>query len=65
MSAIVAILGAIVIVVFLIGFFRSLWRPSPRRSGNAGYGSIMGETPDSGGHGIDGGGGHGADGGSH
>lgn len=50
----VAVLGAVLIVVALIGFVRSLWRSPPRGGGNSGYGAIPGESPHDGGHGGDG-----------
>jgi hypothetical protein len=31
MQAAAAIIGAIVIIAGLVGFFRSFWRPSPKR----------------------------------
>jgi hypothetical protein len=57
-DAVIVAFGAILIVVLLIGFFRSLWRPSPRSGGNAGYGVIPGESAGDDSH-------HGVDGGSH
>jgi hypothetical protein len=55
MQAAVAAFGAIVVVICLIGFVRSLWRPK-RGDGNSGFGTITGESPsDGGGHGGPGG----------
>ncbi len=56
MQTAAAVIGVLVVVAALVGFFRSLWRP-PGRRGDGGEGPIAGESV-TGGHG-------GADGGSH
>lgn len=61
METVGAIIGTLVVVVALVGFVRSLWRP-PGRGGDGGEGTPSGQSGDGGGHS---GGGHGgADGGS-
>jgi hypothetical protein len=58
METAATVVGALVVVAALAGFVRMLWRPPGRSGGNAGYGTLPGESVDGGGHGggADGGG---------
>ena len=65
MQTLGTIVGVLVILGALIGFFRSLWRPPGRTGGNRGHGELAGESVDRSSSDFDGGGHGGAGGESH